>query len=1044
MTSACPKCAAALAPGAQRCAACGTPVGIPDPYSAPTLPPDHRPLGAEGTPSVPTLLPGAVTVVGAALPGSGARANAAVDAMRAAETSATLVPGVGAAGASTKSDTGPLTPGRSFGSRYHVKRLVGLGGMGAVYQAWDTELGIDVAIKLIRPESLASPELAAEIQRRFKRELLLARLVSHPNVVRIHDLGEIDGIKYITMSYVDGTDLASLLAQHETLPVRRVVRIARQLVDGLVAAHAAGVIHRDLKPANVMIGRDDAALITDFGIARLGTDADGAERFAPAEPARPSGARYGGYTAVGSMVGTVEYMPPEQARGEPLDPRADVYALGLVLYDMLAGRARSLLAATPLEELEARTKAPPPKLRTLAPQVPEALEALIARCVEPEAAKRFESSAALAAALARLDDDGRRVPLYRQAGAWRLAAAAAVLVAGVGGAWWWAASQAPPPAAPKDPVTLLIADFANGTGDASLDRTLEPVLKLSLEGAEFITAYARSDLRRLVGVQAPERFDAVTAREIAVKQGIGVVVAGTIGRDAGGYRLSLTATQAVTGNVVGVAQEVARDRDAVLASAGALAERIRQALGDDASDSKQRFAMDTLTATSLDVVHDYALAMDALASSRFDDALDSFGKAVERDPQFGLAYAGMAIASANLGRQQDAEKYAAQALQHVERMTERERLRTRGLHSYVTSDYPACVQEYGALLARYKADAAARNNHALCSTRLREMQRALDGMREAVKILPNRALYRVNLALYAAYASDFANAEIEARQAVQMSPLGHVPLGFALLGLERRAEAAQVYAEFAKANALGASHAAAGLGDLATYEGRYDEAVQTLERGVAADRAAGEADRAAAKLVAIAHAELMRDRKPSATAAAERALELSRTAKIRFLAGRAKAQSGGLAAARVLAAGLAAEPQLESRAHAKILEGEIALSEGDAAAAVAALTAANALLDTWIGRYTLGRAYLAAGEPAKADDELERCIARRGEALALFLDEEPSWGMYPLVHYWQGRAREALRAPGYMESYRRYLAIRGTSTEDALVADARRGVGTAR
>lgn len=147
---------------------------------------------------------------------------------------------------------GPLSPGQSFGRRYHIKRLLGLGGMGAVYQSWDTELGIDVAIKLIRPEIMADPEAAAEIQRRFKRELLLARLVSHPNVVRIHDLGEIDGIKYITMSYVDGTDLATLLSREGRLPVSRALRLARGICDGLVAAHAAGVVHRDLKPANII------------------------------------------------------------------------------------------------------------------------------------------------------------------------------------------------------------------------------------------------------------------------------------------------------------------------------------------------------------------------------------------------------------------------------------------------------------------------------------------------------------------------------------------------------------------------------------------------------------------------------------------------------------------------------------------------------------------------------------------------------------------------------------------------------------------------
>ncbi len=152
-------------------------------------------------------------------------------------------------------EDGPLGIGEPFGTRYHIIRLLGIGGMGAVYQAWDDELGVAVAIKVIRPEVLEDPSVAAEIERRFKRELLLARQVTHKNVVRIHDLGEIGGIKYITMPYLDGSDLAALQRSGGKLPIPRIMRIARSVISGLVEAHKAGVVHRDLKPANIMIGR---------------------------------------------------------------------------------------------------------------------------------------------------------------------------------------------------------------------------------------------------------------------------------------------------------------------------------------------------------------------------------------------------------------------------------------------------------------------------------------------------------------------------------------------------------------------------------------------------------------------------------------------------------------------------------------------------------------------------------------------------------------------------------------------------------------------
>jgi tetratricopeptide (TPR) repeat protein len=234
----------------------------------------------------------------------------------------------------------------------------------------------------------------------------------------------------------------------------------------------------------------------------------------------------------------------------------------------------------------------------------------------------------------------------------------------------------------------VISDFTNGTGDTGLERTLEPVIKLSLESAPFITAYAHSDVRRALNVDPPDPFDERAANELAVKQGLGVVVGGSIERRDQGYRLQATARQAVTGKVVARAERDASARDGVLAAVGRLSEEIRQRLGDESSDSEQRFAMDTLTATSLDVVHDYAVAMEALSSSQFEAARANFQRAVERDPAFGLAYAGRAIASANLGKQQEARKDITEAVRHVDRMTERERFRARGLYYYLTADYP--------------------------------------------------------------------------------------------------------------------------------------------------------------------------------------------------------------------------------------------------------------------------------------------------------------------------------------------------------------------
>ena len=250
-----------------------------------------------------------------------------------------------------------------------------------------------VAVKVIRREIAADPTASAEIARRFKRELVLARQVTDRHVVRIHYFGEIDGIKYITMAYVEGSDLSTILKSNEKLPVAQALRLARGIVSGLVAAHEAGVVHRDLKPANIMVGSDGEPTIMDFGIAR----SSGRDSVSPPPagtvsssalnlPPLPSDA-----TMAGAVIGTIEYMAPEQAKGHAVDQRADVYAVGLILYDMLIGGRRSERAASAIAELQRRMTEAPPAPRTVEPQIPQEIDAIISRCLEPDPAKRFQT-----------------------------------------------------------------------------------------------------------------------------------------------------------------------------------------------------------------------------------------------------------------------------------------------------------------------------------------------------------------------------------------------------------------------------------------------------------------------------------------------------------------------------------------------------------------------------------------------------------------------------------------------------------------------------
>jgi tetratricopeptide (TPR) repeat protein len=939
-------------------------------------------------------------------------------------------------------DTGPLEPGHAFGPRYHIIRLLGIGGMGAVYHAWDAELGVSVAIKVIRPEIMADPRTGAEVERRFKRELLLARQVTHKNVVRIHDIGEIGGIKYITMSYVDGVDLATRLKAEGQLGVPFVLRMARSVVSGLVAAHTAGVVHRDLKPANIMIGADEEALIMDFGIARSsGAGEGGAAPGAAALPAhlQSAAARSAAMTAAEGIVGTVEYMAPEQARGQAVDQRADVYAFGLILYDLLAGRRRAKQAGSAIAELQSRMEQAPAPVRSIVAEVPEALDRVISRCLEPDPANRYQTTVELEEDLNRLDEHGELIPVKRVVGMKILAGVVSLGLVALVGTWWYARTLVPPP--PPDPVSVVIADFQNSTNDAAFDGTLEPMLKRALEGAGFITAYDRDGIRRTLGVRPPERLTEDAARGIAVNQGVGVVLAGAIEPQGSGYRISVNATQAVTGEEIASARARASSKDQVLEVATRLVTRVRRALGDEASSSAQMFAMASLSATSLDVVQHWVAGREAASRNDYDEARRRYTSAVELDPKFGLGYAGLANVSSNRANQAEAEKYITEALRYVDGMTERERYTTRAGFYRLTGDYRQCVKEYGDLLASYPADVAAHNNLAICLANLRDFAGAFDELRKVVAILPNRAMYRVNLASYANFSSDFQTGEEEAKKVEPPDVNALMAVAFGQLGQGRLPEAMETYQQVGAISAYGASLASSGLGDLANLEGRFSDAARILEQGANEDLASERPDWAAAKLAALAHTELWRGRSRAAIAAAEKAVKNDDGLNVRFMAARAFVQAGAVERARPLIAAMASELLAEPRAYAKIAEGEIALKNGDPRLAIEALTEANALLDTWLGHFDLGRAYFEAGQFPQADSEFDRCLKRRGEALQLILGDEPTFAYVPPAYYYQGRVRESLGTAGFADSYRQYLDIRGNSTEDPLVPDIRKRAG---
>jgi tetratricopeptide (TPR) repeat protein len=326
---------------------------------------------------------------------------------------------------------------------------------------------------------------------------------------------------------------------------------------------------------------------------------------------------------------------------------------------------------------------------------------------------------------------------------------------------------------------------------------------------------------------------------------------------------------------------------------------------------------------------------------------------------------------------------------------------------------------------------------------LRNFPKAVEAARKAEEIAPKGLLEHVNLAFFSSFTGDFQTGEREARTALEISPgeVAQLNLGEAQLGEGKLSDAAATYHGLEKFGPRGASMATSALADLSLYQGRFSEAVKLLEQGGESDLKGKMPENATSKFAALAYTELLRGQSKAAVAAAEKALANGNTLQVRFLVGRVFAEAGETGQAKKMADSLAKETQVEPQAYGKIIEGKLALKAGDSRLAVKDITDANNLLDTWIGRFELGRAYLAAGEFTEADSEFDRCIKRRGEAIELLMDNMVTYGYLPYVYYYQGRVRQGLKTPAFADSYRAFLSTRGTSTEDPLVPEVRKSLG---
>ena len=931
---------------------------------------------------------------------------------------------------------------------YRIIEKLGGGGMGVVYKAEDTRLKRFVALKFLRPEAEPTP---AAVER-LKREAEAASALNHPNICTIHDIGEEGGEQFIVMEFLDGRSLKHYI-EGKPLPVEEIVELAVQIADALDAAHGEGIVHRDIKPANIFITKRGQAKVLDFGLAKL-IPTMVAESVGGS--ATPTLSEQEMLTRPGSTIGTVAYMSPEQVRGEQLDCRTDVFSFGLVLYEMATGKM-AFQGQTSGIIMEGILNRPPTPASELTPDLPPQLEAIIAKAIQKDRKLRYQTAGEMLSDLKQLRRQvvSSIASVSQVTGAlmppaktwtqspylkWALAAAALGVIAGIG--LLVRQRFMVHPVGQREPLSVLIADFTNNTSEPVFDGTIEPAFGLALEGASFINGYSREQARKVAAQLQPgaKKLDESLARLVATRENVHAVVNGTISKKGGQYEVQIRTIDPFTGKILVSTDSTSGKKDVLMAVAK-LAARVRAALGDVVPESVQLAQAETFTSGSLEAAHEYAVAQSFHWAGKPDEAIQHYSKAAQLDPDLGRAYSGLAVMYANSGQSQQAEKYFMLALSKIDHMSDREKYRIRGGYYLFSRNPSKALEEFTQLVQRYPSDTAGVANEALAYFYLRDMPRALQEGRHAVALSPKNVIQRNNAALYAMYAGDFVYAIPEFKTVLDMNSSylrAHVGLALSQLAEGQAAESRATYEGLAKLNPRGTSLGSIGLADLALYQGHPLDAIAILQQGIASDIQNAYLDNATQKLVTLAEADLLAGRNDGALASADKALTTGKEEdSVKFLAAQVYLKAGRPQKALALANQLAASVQADPRAYAKLIEGELELQRGKARDAVLRLQEANKLADTWMGRFDLGRADIATDAFAEADSELETCLKRRGEATALFLDEVPTYRVFPAVYYYLGRAQEGLKSPAASDSYQKFLSFRDGDDHDPLVADAR-------
>lgn len=914
---------------------------------------------------------------------------------------------------------------------YTIEKLLGRGAMGEVYQAHDSVLDRKVAVKVISKRIEEDPQSKA----RFIREAKSAASLDHAFICKIYEIGEENGQPFIVMEYVEGYTLKDAMLEGK-IPLKDSLKIANEVADALEKAHNKKIIHRDLKPANIMLTPQGHIKVMDFGLAKKITDIEDSEAGTITQEF---------LSAAGSVAGTPAYMSPEQSRGEFLDGRSDLFALGIILYEMVSGN-HPFARGSVVDTLAAIQKEPPAALTLKTKSILPKINRIIRKSMAKDLENRYAGAAEMAEDLQKAQRD-LSISLFGRLPVW-IPAAAFVVIFGLVSLITWQlglftrVKEAPPP---PEPISLVVADFQNLTGETAFDGgAMEQTLLLGLEEGSFIKALDRADAAGLAAELAPKsggKLDFGTAQLISRSRGINVIVEGIVEKKGRGYEVRVLARDSTTSEVVVDVSRSVSSRVGVMSAAAGLAARLVAKLGDVPLDSVKTLSEETFTTSSLEAMNAYAQAQEMAEIGKNEEAIQLYEQAIREDPEMGRAYGGLAALYFNMGDKEKANDIYQEAMANIDRMTDREKYRTRGLWYVFQRNYLKAIEEYSALVEQFPAEEVGTSNLALAYFYARDMKRALEVGLKSVELSPTSIDSRYNVAWYAIGAGDFVKAEEYATAVVAEWPdyeETYICLALACIDQGRITEATAHYEKLATLSDWGFSLSTVGQADLALYEGRYKEGISLLRSGIQFDEEKEKPGRAATKWAMLADAYLMQGKKTEALEAAERAASLSKDLSILHRVGKIYAATEKWDRAAAITADIARGVNPEPQSCAKVLRGESLLQQDNPGEAATTIQEALGILDSWIGHFTLGEAYLRAEDYPSAHSEFEACIQRRGEAASVYMNDIPSMYVFPPVYYYLALTQEAMRSGAARESFEKFLAIKEKADGDWMVEDARR------